>query len=184
MDSDRFTDIPDEGKRVNYGGFWIRLVAFIIDTIVLVIIGAIVQVLSGPGILTSIIGQLVGMGYYVFLESGSRQATVGKMVLDLKVVDLNYQRISVPRAFGRYLAKSLAILPMMIGYALNYEAAMQMTNPEDLEGLQMLLAGSSVSLVLIVIFYGMAAFHPRKQALHDRLASTYIIRTAGEPNEI
>jgi len=162
----------------NYGGFWIRLMASLIDSIILLLVNSILQLVLGAEGFYFAITTVVGIGYYTFLESSSRQATVGKMILDLKVVSAGYQRISVPNALGRYFAKMLSVIPMMIGLGLNFEEVAGMQPGDDLSGATAFVSMTMVSLVLMIIFYGMAAIHSKKQALHDRIAKTYVIREA------
>jgi uncharacterized RDD family membrane protein YckC len=56
--------------------------------------------------------------YEAALESSSKQATLGKMALALKVTDLAGQRISFVRATGRHFAKILSGMILMIGYIM------------------------------------------------------------------
>jgi uncharacterized RDD family membrane protein YckC len=74
------------------------------------------------------------------MESSSKQATLGKMALALKVTDLQGRRISFARATGRHFAKIISGMILLIGYI-------------------------------------MAGFTERKQALHDMIAGTLVIRT-------
>jgi uncharacterized RDD family membrane protein YckC len=56
--------------------------------------------------------------YFALLESSVWQATIGKLVLGIRVTDLRGERISVPRALGRYLAKFLSLLIVGIGFLM------------------------------------------------------------------
>jgi uncharacterized RDD family membrane protein YckC len=56
--------------------------------------------------------------YFAFMESSSKQGTLGKMVLGLKVVDTNYQRISLGRATGRWAGKLISGMILAIGYIM------------------------------------------------------------------
>ena len=71
------------------------------------------------------------------MESSSRQATLGKMGVGIKVGNANGQRITFVNALGRYLGKILSTLTLLIGFM-------------------------------------MAGWDSKKQALHDKLASTYV----------
>lgn len=154
---------------VVYAGFWLRLVAYLIDRVILGIFTTAVLVpffflLGGaalidalirnrgqgvdPGqlsglimiaILISVIAALVQWLYYAYLESGEKQATWGKQVLSLYVTDLQGNRITFGRASGRFFAKFVTGLTMGIGYI-------------------------------------MAGFTERKQALHDMIASCLVLR--------
>jgi uncharacterized RDD family membrane protein YckC len=145
---------------VRYGGFWIRFVAVIIDGLLIGIVvwpvSAIVALTIGlagrsvgmPIMGVHLVGHIARSGLFFFvgwiyeatMESSSKQATVGKMVLGLKVTDLQERRISFARATGRHFAKIVSKLILLIGYI-------------------------------------MAGFTERKQALHDMIAGTLVIRT-------
>ncbi len=114
----------------SYAGFWRRAVALLIDSMILTVIGAAVglalslqQVTPGVGgAWVDAYGQLLGLVvawvYYAGLESSSHQATLGKMVFNLRVTDLQGQRISFVRATGRHFGKILSSLLLMIGYLM------------------------------------------------------------------
>jgi uncharacterized RDD family membrane protein YckC len=123
---------------VRYGGFWIRFVAAFIDGILVqVVVFPVAAVLGGmiglaggavdmPGIGIHIVRFIIGgtiwlLGSWIYeaaMESSSKQATVGKMVLGLKVTDLEGRRISFARATGRYFAKYVSNLTLLIGYIM------------------------------------------------------------------
>lgn len=54
--------------------------------------------------------------YYSLLESSVSQATLGKMALGIKVVDLDGQRLSWPHALVRWFAAGLSYLTLYIGF--------------------------------------------------------------------
>ena len=108
-----------------YGGFWIRVGAVAIDFVVLLI----------PSLLISALAQLVfseeefefveffyqTLLWWVYssvLHSSSWQATIGKKVLGMKVVDYSGERISFGRATGRYFASFLSTLILGIGFMM------------------------------------------------------------------
>lgn len=65
---------------VGYGGFWRRLVAFLIDGILLgVVTGSLEAVLGGES--RGGLETLVGWLYFALMESSRHQATLGKMAL-------------------------------------------------------------------------------------------------------
>ncbi len=100
-----------------YGGFWKRAVALLIDGIILVIIGALVNLILADW-LASTIGLFLGWAYFAGMESSERQATIGKSAMGMYVADMNGQRISFLRATGRYFAKILSALILFIGYIM------------------------------------------------------------------
>jgi uncharacterized RDD family membrane protein YckC len=143
---------------VGYGGFWIRVVAAIIDGIILhVAVSPIRMIFGGLGLAGMMSGvHHIGLGflgggvtlialvfgswlYEAFMQSSSYQATLGKMIFGMKVTDLNGNRISFERATGRHFAKWLSGMILGIGYI-------------------------------------MVGFTDRKQGLHDLLAGTLVRR--------
>ena len=106
----------------NYAGFWIRAIAYSIDCIILFIPLSVLfiamknadaQAAEGVGNIAAIL--LVWM-YFSLMESSDYQATLGKKVLGLKVVDYKGQKISFLRATGRYFAKSISARPFFLGF--------------------------------------------------------------------
>jgi uncharacterized RDD family membrane protein YckC len=157
-----------------YAGFGQRLLAFIIDVI---IVGIVYSVIATPiiaamglgiasevqsmdgmsedqaaGAAVGMIGTIMaGLGmiimvsfiiqilYYSLMESSKLQASVGKLALGIKVVDMNGNRISFTKAVLRSFGKILSAMIMYIGYL-------------------------------------MAAFTEKKQGLHDMIASTLVVK--------
>lgn len=143
-----------------YGGFWWRVLAYIIDSIILNIAVGIVGGILGLGLgasmvllesapeaytsstvlLSSLLSLVASWLYFALMESSQLQATVGKLAVGVVVTDLNGNRISFLRATGRYFAKILSSIILLIGFI-------------------------------------MVAFTQRKQGLHDMLAGTLVWKT-------
>ena len=133
-----------------YGGFWIRVVAYVIDAILLTIVCGIADRLLGINIfasdwehfdpLANLVSLVIGWLYFALLESSERGATVGKMAMGLRVVTSDGQRLSFMNATGRYFAKILSAIILGIGFI-------------------------------------MVAFTDRKRGLHDMIAGTLVIKT-------
>jgi uncharacterized RDD family membrane protein YckC/DNA-directed RNA polymerase subunit RPC12/RpoP len=70
------------------------------------------QMLAGLG---GLLGVIVGIGYYVWAESGPAQATLGKHALGLIVTDMEGNKITRGQAFGRLGARFISVLPLGIG---------------------------------------------------------------------
>ncbi len=126
------TTIPShlEQKLGQYASFWKRLVALIIDTIVITIIGGVIGVIIGFGMvansggneniefLSNIAGVLVAWLYDALLESSYKQATWGKQIMQIKVSDLDGNRISFLKATGRHYGKYISLITLCIGYLM------------------------------------------------------------------
>lgn len=148
--------LPIESSAIGenqYSGFWIRFAAYVIDSVILLIPTLLVSFLYRATIpaddsfawLVELIDFSMTLTiwwvYVAVLHSSVWQATIGKKLLGMKVVDYAGNRISFGRATGRYFAGFLSAILLCIGFI-------------------------------------MVAFTKKKQALHDKLASTLVVRIA------
>ena len=141
-----------------YAGFWIRVAAAIIDTVVFLLVFAIpLTLIYGTGywlseepiagmwdILIRYIAPIIITVWFWTKYLG----TPGKMALRLRVLDANTgQAISTPKAIGRYFGYYVSALPLLLGF----------------------------------IWVGI---DKKKQGFHDKLAGTVVVRdSAKEPEE-
>jgi uncharacterized RDD family membrane protein YckC len=123
----------------HYAGFWIRFVAAFIDGIIVGVANAIISAIFGISrvmpsanadplanlsiIMASagkglIVGAVISFLYAAFLESSEKQATLGKMIVGIKVTDSNLQRISFGQAAARHFSKYISGLILCIGYIM------------------------------------------------------------------
>lgn len=72
----------------------------------------------GALIVTCLISLVASVAYFAGLHASKWQGTLGKKILGLKVTDLQGNRISFWRAFGRYLAMSFLSGIFLIGYII------------------------------------------------------------------
>lgn len=131
-----------------YGGFWIRFGAYIIDTLILIIPMLVIRRLTltrlapdmtfqAKSLLCALNQTVASWIYFAVLESSEWQATFGKMACGLRVVDMDGKRISFARATGRYFAKIISSLIILIGFIM-----IGMTRCK--QGLHDLMAGTFV----------------------------------------
>jgi uncharacterized RDD family membrane protein YckC len=127
---------------VQYAGFWIRLLAYVIDVIVLEFFAAIAGIVLGlalallgvlgkiqptasgeslpPGYIALfwIVGLAVTIGYNVYFNSGTWQATPGKRLLGLHLITLTGEPIGPWLAFGRWAGYLLNGLTLYVGFMM------------------------------------------------------------------
>lgn len=121
-----------------YAGFWIRFVASFIDGIIISIpifviafILGVFSIFSSTDVDTAVyeksqlildlflyLGSLmISVLYYAGMHASKWQGTLGKMIVGIKVTDLNGKRISFGRALGRFFATILSSI-LYIGYIM------------------------------------------------------------------
>jgi predicted Zn finger-like uncharacterized protein len=138
-----------------YAGFWIRVAAAIIDSLLVGMVQMLVSLLFGgltatltggynaeaawmPLVMTWLFSTTVGFAYYVVFTGACGQ-TPGKMLVRIRVVRGNGDAIG----YGRALLREVP--------------------------------GKMLSGLLLCIGYLMVAFDARKQGLHDKLADTCVV---------
>jgi len=141
------------GEELEYVGFWLRLGASLIDTVLfsMVIYPVLYalygqeyftseQFIAGAGdfILTHVFPAIAVIVFWIY-----RSATPGKMAIRARIVDA---RTGLPpskgQLIGRYLAYYLSTIPLCLGFLW-------------------------------------IAWDPRKQGWHDKLAGTVVVRPKG-----
>lgn len=135
---------------IEYAGFWVRVGATIIDTILIMIITFPLLVfiygwkyfgserlISGPAdfLISWVLPAVAVVWFWT-----QRQATPGKAALSLRVLDADSgETLSLGQSIGRYLAYFVSIIPLGLG----------------------------------MIWVG---FDSRKQGWHDKLANSVVVR--------
>lgn len=158
--------VPTMGGAMNYAGFWIRVVAKIIDALVamvamILVLGVVAGVLYALGmqivppepgsdapppagfIVLIILYYIVALGFPILYDwyfVSKHGATWGKMALGLKVVNEDGSKVSNGKAVGRAFAYMINGFTCMIGLFI-------------------------------------AGFDDQKRALHDHICSTRVIKT-------
>lgn len=105
--------------------------------------------------------------YFILLESSFRQATLGKRLLKLQVTDVPGSRLSRTRAALRTAAK-LAFFE--IGHLSFLYPTPLFSQPDP-----PFRAGFAVLIGLMVLYFVLTWITPRRQSLHDLLASTLVV---------
>ena len=123
--------------RLRYAGFWLRAVAYLIDTVFISVVLALAGsfdskafiIFPDPSDASRLpLPQLTPIAialtipivwlYYVLFETSAWQATPGKRALRLYVTDLNGRPITFARATMRHFAKVISSLTFLVGYVV------------------------------------------------------------------
>lgn len=146
-------------SRSQYAGFWMRFVAYLIDGIIMLVPAAMIisSIVFFQAIffydaflydnlgwfwedgIYYLLGILMNLFYFGIFHATKWQATPGKRILNLKVVDESGNRLSFGRSMLRSLATYISTIPLYIGCIL-------------------------------------AGITERKQALHDIIVKTYVVK--------
>lgn len=148
---------------MNFGGFWRRAIATMIDALLIVLASTLllVPLLTVLGLreelppnqtrsaffsfllaaysMTTLAIVIMTWLYYAIMESGRRKATVGKLLMNLRVATMNGDPLTFATASARFF-------------------------------------GKIISAALLGAGFIMQPFTPRKQALHDIIAGTVVLR--------
>jgi len=116
--------MPAPAAAANYGGFWIRVVAYIIDAIILSIVVAIIDAIfrvnpSNPssGAYGAALGinLVISLAYFTYMWT-YQGATLGQRIFKLRVVDANTgQPITLGKAVLRWIGLIISFFVCFIG---------------------------------------------------------------------
>lgn len=165
---------PPEALRLRYAGFWLRVLAAIVDGIVLVLISKVIDFLlpSPPpparfdnfaavfayasavaAPVKLIANAAITWAYFALQESSSAEATIGKRLLGIRVTTEEGLRLNLAtaslRAWPMYLPNLAFLVAGWLGWLLSLGG---------------FIACLSVALT------------PRKQGLHDRMAGAILTK--------
>lgn len=110
------TRIVTETESHRYAGFWIRLLATMFDSIIIVTIGKIYLLLFPPlhNLYTSI---LVVVVYIIFLTNSG--ATPGMMILKIKIIDADTDKYpTFIQCIIRLLGEVVSTILLGVGYLM------------------------------------------------------------------
>lgn len=106
-------------SNAKYGGFWIRLVAALLDGVIFGVPLAIISVLSTlAGVATLYYVVYLGVIILTIYLDGTKGGTPGKLILGLKIVNEKGDVIGIPSAILRYIGKIVSGLILCIGYIM------------------------------------------------------------------
>jgi len=144
---------------IQYAGFWKRLAAYAVDSIIFLTIGIGAGIVWGISIkvgnpeattetlqtliksnevTTNLIPVLMWTLYFVLMESSKWQGSIGKIVMGIRVKTSEGKRLNLVQALFRHLCSYVSLASLCIGFA-------------------------------------MIGWTQRKQGLHDKIMSTIVV---------
>ncbi|MBK7109749.1 MAG: RDD family protein [Chitinophagales bacterium] len=115
--------IDSQSGQTIYAGFLSRFVAYIIDMLMIGIARSILALIFGfslfhPSMGIIWFGSIFGLLYFIIMEGSKYQATVGKLLMRIKVVNLQGGRITLSESIIRNLSKILSAIFLLIGFLM------------------------------------------------------------------
>ena len=164
--------MTEENQAKWISGFWRRLGAFVIDLIILGLFGLglgllLEDVFVALGAWGRAVGFVIALVYFGVLNSQLASGqTLGKKVLNIRVVNADNQPISLPRSFGRFC---IIGVPFFLNNA--------QFPPEMLTSWWAYLLSIGIIGGLFAIAYLFIFNRHTRQSLHDLVVGSYVVKT-------
>ncbi|MGR5175854.1 RDD family protein [Vibrio mediterranei] len=160
-------------------GFWRRIGALFIDTLLLGVFGYVVGLLLEDTLVQlggwgRLIGFAVSITYFGVMNSSiANGQTIGKKILKIRVVDSSNSTVSLPKSFLRY--SFLAVPFSLNGAQITNEALFSyLTYP-----LSFIIFGGLLSISYLYVFNRVT-----RQSLHDLVIGTYVVNAEVNSEEL
>lgn len=168
--------VTEGGQDLVIAGFWPRIGAFVVDVIILGLVGMVIgglmySSLASIGAPARLIGFFISLVYFGVLNSriGNGQ-TLANRWFGLRVVDAQGEPLSLQRAFLRYTVLGVPYffnnLPL---------SATTMMSPVVIGLLSLVVGGAGFALVYLYVFNRRS-----RQSLHDLVVGSYVVRVQPE----
>jgi uncharacterized RDD family membrane protein YckC len=173
------TDVFEPGfdlEATRPAGFWIRLGAYLIDFIIILIpiVGSLFMKSAGSYLLIVLATVL-----YKPLMEGLLGGTAGKLAVGLRVINSSGEKIGIVGGIIRSGLFILPVIPSALMQVRMIEAGISPFDPEATaafrEANQVLNIAYWVLTLLALVSCIVVAFTQRKRGLHDMIADTYVI---------
>lgn len=175
---------------LNFAGFWIRGVAYGIDSIIVMLVSLAVNVVTGYGTVLSL-SIMTGLYavYYIATLSSPWQGGIGKRLLKLYVCTKEGKQLTVLHATARYVAFIIPSIPSTVVSFINSDSmkalieaymsqdfyAIQQANADFAPMIQTSVVASFFGTILLLVWFLPAAFTKQKTGLHDLMCKTRVV---------
>lgn len=182
------------GYYMKYAGCMRRIFAYIIDSIMFVVLSSMIFWAASSILLFStktdtawdkneiiinLITLFISIFYFAFLESSKLQATIGKLLLGIRVTDTDGVRISFSRALFR---STVIFLPIALFFTIIY----------CLDSLKIFnefkfylgLFGGILEIAFVMLFYIPIIFTKEKTSVSDMISKTRVVHKKSIKTEV
>ncbi|WP_341813749.1 RDD family protein [Wolbachia endosymbiont (group B) of Germaria angustata] len=145
-----------------------RFCAYLIDVAVLLIPTLLIVLLLGDfPLILHLSYMCINCGYFTYFISSTAQATPGQQLMNIYTTTLDSSKIGLSLAFDRTISQFF--LPMLNNSIITFIKLFQ-TSVNALSTLEVII------VMLTFSWYLVACFSQRKQAFHDVLFDTIVVR--------
>lgn len=189
VSADEPTRLPGDPENFEYGGFWRRVGAAILDALIMMPMGILLFFLmytsSRAYLYYALPSTLVSLFYYVYLVRRFG-GTPGKRIIGMRITMADGSPVTTNAALKRYapflVLQVLSIIAMIQATFVPVEGYESMNFIEKMQTLQRSAPGWNGLLTAITYIWWIATLitlvaNPRKRAAHDFIAGTVVLRT-------
>jgi uncharacterized RDD family membrane protein YckC len=174
----------EEEVKIQYVGFWTRILVNIIDIILLIPIIFVYQFimklsLESRSVIPITIYYIILYLYLIFMMVRFG-GTPGRLILKTKITNVNGEKLSVLQAFLRLIT----YIPSSIAFIVSIQFVINQINMEGLQGKEIMEfyklkkesnIFNSIGSILLLIDILWILFNKKKRALHDYLAGSFVV---------
>jgi uncharacterized RDD family membrane protein YckC len=142
---------------VAYAGIGERFLAYLLDSVVLVIIGAILQALLAQHAISIIFNFAAAAAYFVYSTASVWQATPAQRLMGIHLIRTDGRPLTRTHAFERFLALTLPGLPMHSSFI-----------PPDVM--------PNLVLLLTLAWFAPILYTRERTGLHDMMCGTRVVK--------
>jgi uncharacterized RDD family membrane protein YckC len=186
---DEPTRLPTDPADFEYGGFWRRVGAMILDSIILMPMALVLFFLmyktSRAYVYYAIPSLVISVFYYVYLVKRNG-GTPGKRIIGMRITMSDGSPVTTHAAVLRYapffVLQTLALVSMVLATSVPIDGYESMNYIEKMQAMQRGAPGwnALVTALTYIWWIGTAitlAVNQRKRAAHDFIAGTVVLRT-------
>jgi uncharacterized RDD family membrane protein YckC len=181
LTKDILTDI--EAGQIKYSTFWQRFFASLLDGLILIpfVVIDTFNKTSWKSYLILILSFIITLAYKPFFEM-KYGATLGKMALNLRIVNRNYQRADSKNIVLRNIFDItdrilIGIITVIIFATPSFQDIDSLAKYSNLSNSEMGANWITIGMGIIVLIDSIVLIaDSRRQSLHDRIGQTFVIR--------
>ena len=162
-----------------------RLIAAIVDSVIVSLVGTIINVIAtdfsysqlGPSIgMSTLLGFFFTLAYFSFMHSGSKQATLGKIIMGLKLIKDSGEPVNLSLAFWRAALPSALFIGGSAIYVVVLAPFLIMTDGTGAAQDNLVIIAILAFFALLMIPHLLIFGNPEHKSLYDKICNTKVVQ--------